>query len=194
MKASNLDEKTEIVWEDVVGYEGLYKVSNNGLIKNVPRVYKMKDGRNRTIKGQYMAFMTDKDGYKRLGLRKNGTQKKFYVHRLVAMAFIPNPEEKPQVNHIDGVKDNNFYKNLEWCTNKENRAHAAKNGLVADQWGVKNPNVKITKKDVLTIRKLRKENKKIKDIATIIGTSESNIKNVVYGYTWAWLKKEADQR
>lgn len=193
MKLSDASD-TAVEWRDVVGYEGLYKVSNNGLIKNVPRTYKMKDGRNRTIKEQYMKFMVDKDGYNRVGLRRNGKQRKFYVHRLVARAFIPNEEEKPQVNHIDGVKNNNFYQNLEWCTHKENRAHAAENGLVPDQWGTKNPNVKITKEDAMLIRKMRKENKKLKEIATTIGTSESNVKNVVYGYTWAWLdKKEADQ-
>lgn len=73
---------------------------------------------------RFMKIQTSKDGYKCVGLRIDGKQKLFRVHRLVAMAFIPNPENKPYINHIDGNRTNNNVENLEWCTQKENVDHA----------------------------------------------------------------------
>ena len=186
----------EEIWRDVVGYEGLYKVSDMGRVKNVPRTFKMKDGRNNTIKKEVlMKFKVDKDGYFKLGLRKEGKQRHFFVHRLVAQAFVNNPNFKPQVNHIDGIKNNNSVSNLEWVTHQENRTHAAENGLVPDQWGRKNPNVKLTELEVLLIKELRNKGLTLLRISEIVGTSVSNVKNITYGYTWEWLnKKEVDQK
>lgn len=186
----------EVIWKDVVGYEGLYRVSNDGVVKNIPRTFKMKDGRNRTIKKEtIMSFEIDKDGYYRVGLRKNAKQLNHYVHRLVANAFIHNPNNKEQVNHIDGIKNNNNVENLEWVTHKENREHAAANGLVPDQWGRKNPNSKLTEQDVLLIKKLKEDGMTYREVSENIGTSISNVKNIVLGRTWKWLfDKEADQR
>lgn len=176
-------------WRDVVGYEGRYKVSDIGRVKSVPRAFKMKDGRNNTIKKELlMKFKVDKDGYFKVGLRKEGKQRFFFVHRLVAQAFINNPNFKPQVNHIDGIKNNNSVSNLEWVTHQENRTHAAENGLVPDQWGCKNPNVKLTESDVILIRKLRKKGVSYAEISKTVGTSISNIKNIMLGRTWNWLK------
>ena len=191
----SLQIKNEI-WKDVVGYEGLYKVSDMGRVKNVPRTFKMRDGRNRTIKEEIlMKFKVDKDGYFKIGLRKEGKQLHFFVHRLVAQAFVNNPNFKPQVNHIDGIKNNNSVSNLEWVTHQENRTHAAENGLVPDQWGGKNPNVKLTEPEVLLVKELRNKGLTLLKISEIVGTSVSNVKNITYGYTWAWLnKKEVDQK
>lgn len=103
----------EEIWKDINGYEGLYKVSNLG---NIKRFNKSKNRK----------FNINRNGYVLVNLYKNGTSKNLSVHRLVAKSFIPNPENKPQVNHIDGNKLNNCISNLEWCTAKENIIHTYK--------------------------------------------------------------------
>jgi hypothetical protein len=131
-------------WRDVVGYEGLYEVSNYGNIRN----YKTK------IK---KLFVFDKKGYVRVSLYKNSKPTMKRVHRFVALAFISNPLKKSQVNHIDGDKDNNIVSNLEWVTNQENMTHAIKSGLFDNvrnnNKGSKNNSAKLTENDVFEIRK-----------------------------------------
>ena len=101
------------IWKDVVGYEGLYKVSSFGNVLSVKR-------------GIYLNKKSKRSGHLYIGLSKNNVRKNKYVHRLVAIAFIPNPENKPEVNHINGnPKDNNLY-NLEWNTRYENSIHSYK--------------------------------------------------------------------
>ena len=104
------------VWKDVVGYEGLYKVSNKGNVFSVERL----NLRGRKIGGRILKPRYDKDGYVKVALYKNGMVKHKRLHRLVAEAFIPNPNNFPQVNHLDEVKDNNNVNNLEWCTREYN--------------------------------------------------------------------------
>lgn len=105
----------QIEWKPVVGYEGLYEVSNHGQVKNV-KTQKVLSPRNSTR-------------YPLVALFDKGKRKDFKVHRLVAKSFLPNPENKPQVNHKDGNKSNNHLLNLEWCTNSENQKHAYQTGL-----------------------------------------------------------------
>lgn len=104
------------IWKDIKGYEGLYKISNYGRIYSY---YSKKLLKTTLCNG----------GYLRGHLYKNTKVKAFLVHRLVAKAFIPNPENKPEVNHIDGNKKNNNVENLEWVTSKENMEHAVINNL-----------------------------------------------------------------
>ena len=123
----------EEVWKDVKGYEGYYQVSNLGNIKSLERIiensgthtgyYKIKE---RILKPRENK---NRNGYYELSLRKDGKEKRFKVHRLVACAFIENPYNKPEVNHIDGNKSNNCVFNLEWATSKENKKHAWNIGL-----------------------------------------------------------------
>ena len=105
----------EIIWKDIEGYEGLYQVSNTGLVRSF---YQTKEGKLLTL-------VKDKGGYLRARLYKNKKQTSFLVHRLVALAFIPNPENKATVNHKDENKLNNFVDNLEWATSAENNLYGS---------------------------------------------------------------------
>lgn len=112
----------EVVWLDIAEYEGLYQVSNCGRVKSLPR--------NGTIKEERMLKpRVSKNGYLYVHLRNGNISKYVKIHRLVAEAFIPNPDNKPQVNHINGNKLDNTVDNLEWVTASENTMHAFKLGL-----------------------------------------------------------------
>ena len=117
------------VWEDIKGYEGSYQISNKGRVKSLYR--EVDRGANGVLRVQerFLSFGYNK-GYKYFNAAKPGKKTKVkWIHRLVAMNFIPNPENKPEVNHIDGNKENNDVSNLEWNTYKENVNHAVENGL-----------------------------------------------------------------
>jgi len=108
----------EEIWKDVVGYEGKYKVSNLGRIKSILKTKEI-----------ILKCSTNEKGYRCTHLTINGHGKKKKVHRLVCIAFLENPNDYKQVNHIDGDKFNNRVENLEWCTAKQNVQHAIKNNL-----------------------------------------------------------------
>lgn len=118
------------IWKDVVGYEGLYKVSNFGNVVKMPTLqhriskYGKKFTQLAPKAPSLMRPALDFDGYPTLSLSKNGTSHTYRVHRLVAIAFIDNPDNKPQVNHKNGVKNDNCVDNLEWCTQSENIRHS----------------------------------------------------------------------
>lgn len=103
-------------WKDIKGYEGLYRVSNLGRVKGLNRV----DSIGRKVIGGIMRSSNDKDGYKLITLCKKAKRTTYKVHRLVAQAFIPNPNDLPQINHIDEDRTNNCIENLEWCTSQYN--------------------------------------------------------------------------
>lgn len=105
-------------WEDIKGYEGIYKISNLGKVKSLERVTKIPNSYRKEKEKILKASV--RSGYYVVNLRKNNIRKSYQIHRLVAQAFIPNPENKSYVNHIDFNKKNNNVSNLEWCTQKEN--------------------------------------------------------------------------
>jgi hypothetical protein len=113
------------IWRDIQGYEGYYKISNYGNIISYEKKYWIKLNNSYGIKKEIkMKLRIKNNGYESITLYKNTKKKYCLVHRLVAMTFIPNPENKPQINHIDGNKQNNHVNNLEWCTLSENVLHA----------------------------------------------------------------------
>ncbi len=113
------------VWRPVKDYEGIYEVSNLGKVKSIDRVIEYNSGlcKSRNQKGTYTYLAVGRNGYHSASLWKNNKEMRFSVHRLVAQAFIENPENKKQVNHKDGNKINNHVSNLEWMTASENGKH-----------------------------------------------------------------------
>lgn len=184
------------IWKDVVGYEGLYQVSNLGRVKSVARII-YKDYRNSktaVIKGiakqkrgdVIMQPFIKKTGYYTVSLTKDHKKKTKMIHQLVAKAFIPNPENKEMINHIDCNTLNNRVDNLEWCTNSENQIHAMKNGLKVD-FGANHPNSKLTEEDVRFIRehyKFRDTVYNTRSLSEMFGVSSGIISRIVLGKSY----------
>lgn len=123
------DEEAELSlpgeeWKDVAGFEGLYRASNLGRIRGVGRYVAQRQGGRQLRRGRIIQGAINRMGYVQLVLCKDGGQKSREVHRLVAQAFVPNPNNLPCVNHKDADKTNNAVSNLEWCTQRENVRHA----------------------------------------------------------------------
>ena len=108
------------IWKDVENYEGLYQVSNLGRVRSLERDVFFPNGTIHHLKEKMLAPNLDRYGYQYVQLYKNGKSKGMFVHRLVAMAFIPNLENKSQINHKNEVKTDNVVENLEWCTSVYN--------------------------------------------------------------------------
>jgi hypothetical protein len=115
-------------WLPVKGYEESYEISSKGQVRSKDRYTPTWNGQV-FKKGVVKNLKENKDGYLRVWLSKESKKKPFFVHRLVAEAFLPNENNHPVVNHIDGNKSNNDMSNLEWCTRSENDKHAFKLGL-----------------------------------------------------------------
>lgn len=108
-------------WRDIIDYEGIYQISNLGNVKSLERIVSNnKNDGVRIVKEKILHSIDNGNGYKFVSLNKNNKHKNFYIHRLVAGAFVENPENKKYVNHKDFNKYNNNASNLEWCTQKEN--------------------------------------------------------------------------
>lgn len=112
------------IWKDVVGYEGMYLISNFAKIKSLDKVVRTKGfNATRIHKGKMLSCRKTDDGYVRINLSKENKKKTYKIHRLVAEAFIENVYNKPTINHIDGNKENNIVNNLEWMDWDENYNH-----------------------------------------------------------------------
>lgn len=121
------------VWKDIKDYEGLYQSSTFGRARSLDTYRKGKNDSLRFCKGKILKPSTNKDGYLQVKLFKNGKKKAYYVHRLVAEAFIPNPDNLPCVNHKDENPQNNSVNNLEWCSYTYNNNYGTRNEKVAEK-------------------------------------------------------------
>lgn len=130
------------IWKNIKDYEGLYQVSNLGRVKSMDRIITRKDGISQFRKGIIKTPKINSDGYHTVTLSKNGNNKTLGIHILVARHYIPNPENKSEVSHIDFNRKNNRVDNLEWCTHQENIQHSSNNGRYKqrDFNGRNNPN------------------------------------------------------
>lgn len=145
------------MWKGAYGFDN-YLCSEEGEIYSL-------------LTNKIMKTHNDKDGYQCLRMTvEKGKAVTVKAHRLIAQTFLPNPENKPQVNHKDGNKMNNAVSNLEWCTNKENQKHAIKTGLKNDS-GVNNSRASCDKEKLKEIRKLIEEGKGNTEIENITGIS-----------------------
>lgn len=170
---------------DIEGYEGKYAVTTDGRIYSHSRVMNNpRSDKGSLIKGRWMKLITHKKGYLAVGLTKDCVKKTAKVHRLVAMAFIPNPENKPQVNHIDGDKTNNCVENLEWATDQENIRHAFDTGLNQGAKGEACHLAKYTEEQVLAIRA---DSRSSRVVAKEYGMSKTNVLDIRSRKIWAHI-------
>ena len=157
-------------WKKIKNYDN-YLISDRG------RVFSEKNKK-------FLKPWKDRGGYFNVGLWKNGVRKMQKVHRLVALAFTPNPENKRTVNHIDGCKTNNHADNLEWATDKENVHHAMDTGL-QDNKGEKHGRAKLSGDQVLEIRRLYKTGEySQRGLGKIFGVYRAAISKIVNRKTW----------
>lgn len=116
-------------WKVIEGYNGMYEVSDEGMVRSRNRAITNSAGISRYVSGRTLKFKVNKDGYRFVSLSFCGKVTSHYLHRLVAEAFIPNSLSKPMVNHLNGRKADNSIHNLEWATPSENLQHAYDAGL-----------------------------------------------------------------
>lgn len=178
------------IWKPCPEYERHYEISNFGNLRS-KRVFIPNDSIFGELKGtwkkqQLKNQTTNRYGYKTSKLCKEGHCRRLTIHRLVAKAFLPNPENRRQVNHIDGDKTNNRLDNLEWASHSENIRHAYATGLMNTDHlvGENSVNAKLTWEKVREIRKQLSEGARVKDLAQQYGVSSGTITYIKQQKTW----------
>lgn len=165
------------IWKDIVGLEGWYQISTFGRLRSIDRVMVDKDGFSVKYKGKLRANCVNKNRY----IVNSIKGKTYFIHVQVAIAFIPNPENKPEVNHLDGDKSNCHVSNLAWSTRLENIAHAFSTGLIVPAVGINQSNTKFTEDQVIDIF-----NSKIgtRELGRMFGVCHTSISAIRNGKSW----------
>lgn len=172
-------------WKNIKGFENVYQISSLGRVKSLARKVMRSNGVSMNIKERILKTCLTSTGYEHAVLQNGLKTKHFAVHRLVALAFIPNPENKEQVNHKDGVKTNNTVSNLEWATRSENEKHAHRIGL--KNWSGENASrAKLKEKQVLQIRQ-NELNLSQRKLAEKYNVSRSTIRSILNRKNWQHL-------
>lgn len=166
------------IWKSVKGFEGFYEASNLGRVKSIKRTSIDSIGRKRIFRERILKQFS-RQGYLRVSIYSNTIFKSARVSRIVAEAFILNPENKPQINHINGIKIDNSIENLEWATAKENVNHAYKTGLKIGRRGEKCNLSKLKNRDVYAILKSNKPQKELSKKHKVSISLISQIKNKI---------------
>tara|TARA_R110000765_G_scaffold421407_1_gene527545 strand:+ start:240 stop:791 length:552 start_codon:yes stop_codon:yes gene_type:complete len=173
------------LFKPVKGYEGLYEVSTYGNVKSLPKEKLTQWGLRVTRERILKVDTYHPKGYRFVTLIKNGIRKSHSVHRLVATAFIPNPENYPQLNHKDTIKDNNVVDNLEWCNNSHNQLHAFKYGLNKPNKGEAHGMSKVTEEDVFKIREFHQRYQiSNRNLGLIFNITKHHVQQIVSRTTW----------
>lgn len=177
-------------WRPVVGWEGDYEVSNLGKVRSLPRVLPLKNGTTRRYRGRELSLCLTSTGYPMVGLWRCTKVQQAKVHRLVAQAFIPNPEGLPDVNHLDGDKLNARASNLEWCTRQRNIAHAYETGLIDPSYksGEGNVNSKLTADLVRQLRAERAAGAKTTALARKYGINTTTVSAICLRQRWKHIE------
>lgn len=178
----DLEDLKNEIWKDIDGFENLYQISNYGRLKS------LGSNNNSTAINKDIIRKTfpNSKNYLSCLIYKNSVKKQARLHRLVAQAFIPNPHNKPQVNHIDGNKQNNRIDNLEWCTNSENQLHAYKNGLEKPRFQRKVNQYDLENNYIQTFEYIREAEKKLKIDASSISSVCKGKRKTAGGYKWKY--------
>lgn len=169
------------IWKPVVGYEGLYEISSYGNVRSLDRFINVR-GHIHKRKSRPMKVCCGR--YKMIRLSKDSKVYTVNIHRLIADAFIPNPQNKPQVNHINGVKTDNRIENLEWVTCSANIQHAYDNGLKKAVNGSRHYLSKLTDEIVSDIKRRIRNKEQIQSISNHYGVHQSSISKIKSGVTW----------
>lgn len=171
-------------WRSVIGWEDWYEVSNLGNVRSVDRYILYSNNQKRLQKGKILKPYLDKNGYAVVCLIKNGKKKIGKIHRLVCQSFLETNKDKTQVNHKNGVKDDNRVENLEWVDGYENQTHAVKTGLRVMPKGEKCKSSKLSNFDVNFIREWIRLGFKQRDIAEAFNVHFATISCINVGKSW----------
>lgn len=180
----NLYDMMKEKWKDIKQYEGLYQISNLGKVKRLGFSYN-SPFQGKVIIPYKILQGSLKDGYQQIALFKNGVRELVFIHRLVAIAFISNCEDKPFVNHKDSIRSNNKVDNLEWVTAKENSKHAHASGTFTMPRGENTASTNLKNEDVKYIKD-NPDNLKQKEIALKFGISQGGVSKIQNNKNWKY--------